>query len=83
MKLLFFLCLSILLKSRRFRHEIRYTWLKMRMRRHALLELLETHAYKFDGFISCDARDAGKYVKNGILINLETKGMRQLLSVLF
>ena len=62
--------------SYRFRHEIRYTWLKMRMRRHALLELLETHAYKYDGFISCDARDAGKYVKNGILINLETKGTK-------
>ena len=46
----------------------------MRMRRQRLDELLGQHDFKYDAFISCDVRDAAKYVKNGILLNLETEG---------
>ena len=56
----------------RFRHTLRYIWLKHKMHREILESQLLDPKYNFDAFVSCDRADA-IWVKRNFLLKLENE----------
>ena len=64
--------ITIVTVGYRWRHTLHYFYLRMRMDRQKIADIL-TPEYKFHGFVSCD-RAGAKWVKNELLAHLEPKG---------
>ena len=56
----------------RFRHTMRYIWLKYKMHREYLERHIVDPKYRFDAFVSCDRNDA-IWVKRNFLLKLENQ----------
>ena len=57
----------------RFRHTLRYQWIKMQMNRKRFQQMVRKGHIEFDAFISCDVTDAKNFVMPFLLPKLETK----------
>ena len=60
----------------RFRHDIRYLFLKLKLNRHKLRNLLNPKQYTYSAFVSCVRIDCRKFVIQKLLPNLETEETR-------
>ena len=70
--LVYFL-ISVISLMYRFRHDIRYLFLKLKLNRHKLRNILNRREYTYSAFVSCDRIDARKFVIRKLLPNLETE----------
>ena len=70
--LVYFL-ISVISLMYRFRHDIRYLFLKLKLNRHKLRNILNPKQYTYSAFVSCDRIDARKFVIQKMLPNLETE----------
>ena len=68
----FYLFITVAATLFRFRHTLKYIWLKHKMHREYLENHIMETKYIYDGFVSCDRRDA-IWVKRNLLPKLETK----------
>ena len=73
--LVYFL-ISVISLLYRFRHDIRYLFLKLKLNRHKLRNLLNPKQYTYSAFVSCVRIDCRKFVIQKLLPNLETEEMR-------
>ena len=70
--LVYFL-ISVISLMYRLRHDIRYLFLKLKLNRYKLRNILNPQEYTYSAFVSCDRIDARKFVIQKLLPNLETE----------
>ena len=63
----------------RFRHTVKYWWLKTRINRQALSRVFQRN-YEYHAFVSCERQDA-IWVKKNLLVNLENNGKKTMSSL--
>ena len=70
---LVYLLVSVISLMYRLRHDIRYLFLKLKLNRYKLRNILNPQEYTYSAFVSCDRIDARKFVIQKLLPNLETE----------
>ena len=70
--LVYFL-ISVISVMYRFRHDIRYLFLKLKLNRYKFRNMLNKREYTYSAFVSCVRLDARKFVIRKLLPNLETE----------